>query len=180
MRFLNAQTVKNLAHFTEMRLRSVPDVVIKLEKWNPALDVAWFRITNIPFEKISYSNVCMVASKVGLPMEVGKDNLHKNDYVRVKIGCRDVTKVPTSVDGLLDFQFYDYFSRGRCLRKATLTLLGLNGSEMREISQKMVLLLLKSREWINPRILVSPLKLVPVTMLMGVKGSRLMLNVLKM
>jgi hypothetical protein len=65
-------------------------------------------ITNIPFEKRSYSNVCMVASKVGLPSEVDKDNLHKNDYVRVKIGCRDVTKV-LAVDGLLDFQFYDYF-----------------------------------------------------------------------
>jgi hypothetical protein len=51
----------------------------------------------------------MVASKVGLPSEVDKDNLHKNDYVRVKIGCRDVTKVLASVDGLLDFQFYDYF-----------------------------------------------------------------------
>jgi hypothetical protein len=46
---------------------------------------------------------------VGLPLEVDKENLHKNDYVRVKIGCRDVTKVPASVDGLLDFHFYDYF-----------------------------------------------------------------------
>lgn len=27
----------------------------------------------------------------------------------MKIGCRDVTKVPASVDGLLDFHFYDYF-----------------------------------------------------------------------
>jgi hypothetical protein len=31
-----------------------------------------------------------------------------NEYVRVKIGCRDVTKVPAKVDGLLDFNFYDY------------------------------------------------------------------------
>jgi hypothetical protein len=74
-----------------MRMRSKPDVVIKLEKWNPAtgskgaLDVAWFRIFNIPPEKRSYSNVCMVASKVGLPLEVDKDSLHKNDYVRVKL-----------------------------------------------------------------------------------------------
>jgi hypothetical protein len=51
----------------------------------------------------------MVASKVGLPLEVDMENLHKSDYVRVKIGCRDVTKVPASVDGLLDFNFYDYF-----------------------------------------------------------------------
>jgi hypothetical protein len=51
----------------------------------------------------------MVASKVGLPLEVDRDSLNKNDFVRVKIGCRDVTKVPASVDGVLDFHFYDYF-----------------------------------------------------------------------
>lgn len=115
MRFPNAQTIDDLAHFTETRMRSLPEVVIKLEKWNSAtgskgaLDVAWFRISNIPPEKRSYSNVCMVASKVGLPLEVDKDSLHKNDYVRVKIEYRDVTKVPASVDGVLDFHFYDYF-----------------------------------------------------------------------
>jgi hypothetical protein len=115
MRFPSAQNFEDLAHFTEMRMRFVPEVVIKVEKWNPTigskgpLDVAWFRISNIPFEKRSYSNVCMVASKVGLPMEVDRDSLYINDYVRVKIGCRDVTKVPASVDGVLDFNFYDYF-----------------------------------------------------------------------
>jgi hypothetical protein len=115
MRFPNSQNIDDLAHFTEMRMRSAPDVVIKVDKWNPStgskgpLDVAWFRITNIPVEKRSYANVCMVASKVGLPLEVDKDSLTKNDYVRVKIGCRDVTKVPASVDGVLDFHFYDYF-----------------------------------------------------------------------
>jgi len=115
MRFLNAQTIDDLAHFTELRMRSMPKVVVKVEKWNPTtgskgpLDVVWFRITNIPYEKRSYSNVCMVASKVGLPLEVDKENLNNNDYVRVKIGCRDVTKVPASTDGVLDFNFYDYF-----------------------------------------------------------------------
>ena len=115
MRFPNSHTIDDLAHFTEMRMRSAPDVVIKVEKWNPTtrskglLDVAWFRISIIPFEKRSYSNVCMVASKVGLPLEVHRDSLNKNDFVRVKIGCRDVAKVPTSVDGVLDFHFYDYF-----------------------------------------------------------------------
>jgi hypothetical protein len=109
MRFLNSQTIEDLAHFIEVRMRSKPEVVIKVEKWNPAtsskgaLDVAWFRISNIPYEKRSYSNVCMVTSKVGLPLDVDKENLNKNDYVRVKIRCRDVTKVPASIDGLLDF-----------------------------------------------------------------------------
>lgn len=115
MRFPNSQNIDDLAHFIEMRMRSAPEMVIKVEKWNPStgskgpLDVAWFRITNIPIEKRSYANVCMVASKVGLPLEVDRDSLNKNDFVRVKIGCRDVTKVPASMDGVLDFHFYDYF-----------------------------------------------------------------------
>jgi hypothetical protein len=46
---------------------------------------------------------------VGLPLEVDRDSLNKNDFVRVKIGYRDVTKVPASMDGVLDFYFYDYF-----------------------------------------------------------------------
>ena len=43
-----------------------------------------------------------VASKVGLPLEVDRENLTKHEFFRVKIGCRDLTKVSTKVDGLLD------------------------------------------------------------------------------
>lgn len=42
----------------------------------------------------------MVASKVGVPLEVDKANLTKHEFVRVKIGFRDVTKVPVKVDGV--------------------------------------------------------------------------------
>jgi hypothetical protein len=38
MRFPNSQTIEELAHFTKMRMRLMPKVVIKLEKWNPAID----------------------------------------------------------------------------------------------------------------------------------------------
>jgi hypothetical protein len=64
MRFPSSQNIDDLAHFTEMRMWSAPDVVIKVDKWNPStsskgrLDVAWFRITSIPVEKRSYDTVC--------------------------------------------------------------------------------------------------------------------------
>jgi hypothetical protein len=48
-----------------------------------------------------------VASLVGIPLEVDKNNLRRWDYVRVKIGCRDVSKVP--VEGLLDLHFLFQF-----------------------------------------------------------------------
>jgi hypothetical protein len=34
--------------------------------------------------------------------------LKRWDYVRVKTGCRDITKVPAVVEGLLDLHFYDF------------------------------------------------------------------------
>jgi hypothetical protein len=49
-----------------------------------------------------------VASLVGIPLEVDKVNLKIWEYVRVKIGCRDITKVPAVVEGLLDLHFYDF------------------------------------------------------------------------
>jgi hypothetical protein len=39
---------------------------------------------------------------------VDKVNLKRWEYVRVKIGCRDITKVPAVVEGLLDLHFYDF------------------------------------------------------------------------
>lgn len=114
MRFPNAKIIEDLAFFTEMKMRSMPEVSFKVNRWDPAtgskgaLDVAWFRIKGIPYEKRSFPNVCLVASKVGLPLEVDRENMKKHEYVRVKIGCRDVEKVLAVVDGLLYFHFYDY------------------------------------------------------------------------
>jgi hypothetical protein len=45
---------------------------------------------------------------VGIPLEIDKNNLRKWEYVRVKIGCRDVSKVPATVEGLLDLHFFDF------------------------------------------------------------------------
>jgi hypothetical protein len=59
-------------------------------------------------EKRSEKRICYVASLVGIPLEVDKVNIKRWDYVRVKIGCKDITKVPAVVEGLLDMHFYDY------------------------------------------------------------------------
>jgi hypothetical protein len=45
---------------------------------------------------------------VGIPLEVDKHNLKRWDYVRVKIGCRDISKVPATVEGLMDLHFFDF------------------------------------------------------------------------
>lgn len=45
---------------------------------------------------------------MGVPLEVDKCNLTKFEYVRVRIGCRDITKVLATVDGVLDFYWHDF------------------------------------------------------------------------
>ena len=100
MRFPTAKKVEELSFFTGMQMGTVPDVTFKVEPWNAnvgaksKLETAWFRIFGLPMEKRSEKKTCMVASLVGLPLEVDKNNLKRWDFVRVKIGCRDVRKVP--------------------------------------------------------------------------------------
>jgi len=95
-------------------MATVPDAFFKVEQWNSnfgakaKLETAWFRIAGIPMEKRSVKNVSSVASFVGLPLEVDVNNLKRWDYVRIKIGCRDITKVPAVAEGVLDMHFYDF------------------------------------------------------------------------
>jgi hypothetical protein len=85
-----------------------------VEPWNPhvgakaKIEAAWFRVSGLPMEKRSEKRICYVASLVGIPLEVDKANLKRWEYVRVKIGCKDITKVPAVVEGLLDMHFYDF------------------------------------------------------------------------
>lgn len=57
MSFPNVKTIEDLAFFIEMKMRSMPEVSFKVNKWDPAtgskgaLDVTWFRIKGIPYEK---------------------------------------------------------------------------------------------------------------------------------
>jgi hypothetical protein len=133
MRFPNSKALEDVSYFTEMRMRTVPTVVIHVEKWNSSagskgpLDSAWFRIRGIPYEKRSYSNVCLVASKVGVPLDVDKSNISKFEYVRAKIGCRDITKVPATVEGVLDFYWHDFTSREKLNKRDIPTQLGTSG-----------------------------------------------------
>lgn len=114
MKFSTAKKVEELAFFTGMQMGTVPGVTFKVEPWNPyagakaKLDAAWFRISGIPLEKRTEKRACYVASLVGIPLEVDKPNIKKWEYVRVKIGCRDITKVPAVVEGLLDLHFFDF------------------------------------------------------------------------
>jgi hypothetical protein len=114
MKFPTASKVEELAFFNGMEMRTVPGVKFKVDKWNPhvgakaEIDTAWFRISGIPMEKRPEKKAALIASLVGIPIEVDKSNLKRGDYIRVKIECRDISKVPARVEGLLDRHFYDF------------------------------------------------------------------------
>ncbi|KAG2647237.1 hypothetical protein PVAP13_2KG582859, partial [Panicum virgatum] len=114
MRFPTTKKVDDLSFFLGMQMATVPGASFKVEKWNPnagakrALEIAWFRIFGLPMELRTERKASFVASCVGLPLEVVQVNLKRWEYVRVKIGCRDMRKVPTIVECLLDLYFYDF------------------------------------------------------------------------
>lgn len=114
MNFPTTKKVDELSYFTGMEMRTVPGVKFKVEKWNPHAGAkaeivpAWFRIFGIPVEKRSERRAVYVASLVGIPLEIDKNNLKIWDHVRVRIGCRDIANVPATAKGLLDLHFYDF------------------------------------------------------------------------
>ncbi|CAN6199371.1 unnamed protein product [Urochloa humidicola] len=114
MKFPSAKKVEDLAFFTRMNMRTDPNISFTVEKWNTnagakaELTTAWFRIFNIPVERRTEKVACYVGSLVGVPIEVDKASLKRYEYARVKLGCRDITKIPASVEGLLDRHLYDF------------------------------------------------------------------------
>jgi hypothetical protein len=135
MKFPTAKKVEELAFFNGMMMGTVPGVTFKVEPWNPnggakaKLETAWFRITGIPQEKRTERRVSMVASLVGLPLEVDKANLKRWDYVRVKIGCKDIKKVPLWLKACWICISMTFLSRERFKWRDPITLDGILGQD---------------------------------------------------
>ncbi|TVU26253.1 hypothetical protein EJB05_28790, partial [Eragrostis curvula] len=93
---------ENWCELPSMRLKSA-NASISIKPWNlavgskGALQKAWFRIRKIPHEHRSETVIASVASLVGKTLEIDESSIYK-DYVRVKIGCRDVSKGPLAPD----------------------------------------------------------------------------------
>jgi hypothetical protein len=97
-----------------MRLKTV-DATVRLTAWTASigakapLQKAWVRISNIPLDKRVEENVFYAGSLVGVSLDLDSSTLHKPEYVRVLVGCRDVDLIPDSAEGCLGDNFYDFF-----------------------------------------------------------------------
>jgi hypothetical protein len=45
-----------------------------------------------------------MGSLVGLTLEIDKSSLYKQDFVRMRIGCKNLSEVPASAEGCLAMQ----------------------------------------------------------------------------
>uniref|UniRef100_A0A0A9E9D2 Uncharacterized protein n=1 Tax=Arundo donax TaxID=35708 RepID=A0A0A9E9D2_ARUDO len=113
MRFPNQKKIEELAHFTSMGMRTT-NANITVKPWNPAVGAkgvmqkAWLRVKNIPHDSRYKPVLAYVGSLVGRTLEIDEASMFKQDYVRIKIGCRDVAKVLATTEGALDDYFYDF------------------------------------------------------------------------
>uniref|UniRef100_A0A8R7VDF0 DUF4283 domain-containing protein n=1 Tax=Triticum urartu TaxID=4572 RepID=A0A8R7VDF0_TRIUA len=69
---------------------------------------AWVRVRNIPIEKRCTEHIAYAGALVGITLEVDELTVHKPEYARILLGCRDVEKIPPSTEGMLGQQYYDF------------------------------------------------------------------------
>jgi hypothetical protein len=95
-RFPNAKCIEELSHFGNFFMKTVPDAIIKIEKWAgdvepfAVMEETWFRVKGIPMRYRNKSTVYYVASMAGVPLALDMNFLRNFAYVRVKIGCQDL------------------------------------------------------------------------------------------
>ena len=72
------------------------------------LQSGWFRVSKIPADQRSLMTLAKVGGLVGKVMEVDENSRYRYDYVRMRIACRDVTKVPKTAEGTLGMYIIDF------------------------------------------------------------------------
>lgn len=90
------------------------DAKIQIDPWSSSsgskgiLQQGWFRVTNIPDDQRSIITLAKVGGLVGKVAEIDEKARFRVDYVRLKIACRDITKVPKTAEGVLGLTVYDF------------------------------------------------------------------------
>lgn len=113
MRFPTASHISQWIHFKSLEMRRV-DAHMKVEQWSPnvgakgVLQQAWFRVWDIPPDQRSVRTVAKVGGLVGKVLEIDESTRLRNEYVRVRIACRDITKVPKKAESTLGLFLHDF------------------------------------------------------------------------
>jgi hypothetical protein len=68
------------------------------------LNKSWVRVRNVPSDKgcDEKCGLCgFPTSPVGVTLEVDQETLHRPQYCRFVLGCRDIEKFPSEAKGVL-------------------------------------------------------------------------------
>lgn len=65
-------------------------------------------MTNIPSDQRSVLAIAKIRGLVGKTIEIDEKSTFRRDYVRIKIACRDVTKVSKTAEGVLGITLFDF------------------------------------------------------------------------
>lgn len=88
--------------------------LMKVEQWSPKigakgmLQTGWFRVSDIPGDQRSIRTIAKIGGLVGKVVEIDEKTRFRADYVRVKIACRDLQKVPRTAKGALGLYVHDF------------------------------------------------------------------------
>lgn len=72
------------------------------------LQSAWFRASGIPADQRSIRTLAKVGGLVGKVVEIDEGTRYRYDYVRLRIACRNVSKVPKIAEGTLGMYIIDF------------------------------------------------------------------------
>lgn len=109
MRFPNAKMVKEWSYFGK-----TVKAQLQIDPWTPSvgakgvLQQAWFRVKEIPPDQRSIRTVSKVGGLVGKVVEIDEKTRFRSDFVRMKIACRDVLRVPKKAEGNLGMYIHDF------------------------------------------------------------------------
>ena len=112
LRFPSAKMVTEWSRIKNLTLRN--DAQITIETWSPAvgakgiLQTAWFRVSGIPADQRSIKTLAKIGGLVGKVLEIDEGSRYRYDYVRLKIACRDVTRVPKTAESFLGMYLIDF------------------------------------------------------------------------
>ncbi|CAL4976870.1 unnamed protein product [Urochloa decumbens] len=114
MRFPNARMVQDwrCTRPQSMRTAEAQFVVVP---WSPSIGAkgelqhAWFKVSGIPPDQRSLRTIAKVGGLVGKTLEIDEKTRYRDDYVKMRIACRDVTQVPEVAESSLGLFIYDFF-----------------------------------------------------------------------
>jgi hypothetical protein len=66
-------------------------------------------VRNIPSEKRNEEHAAFAGSLVGVTLDIDVSTIHRPEYVRILLGCRDVEKIPDKAEGCMGDNFYTFY-----------------------------------------------------------------------